>query len=268
MTLTKKLRSKLIGIKEKSSKNIYKEESLEKVTPKEIKRTPAHKKAKKIAKDLRKENPDYTYIREIFRYLRRELSIDPPTKPTKIPSVPTAEEIQKYYEVAWKSRNMTHLILMKTLLYTGVRVSEVIGIKIEHVDFDRCQIKIIKRNNKKERLVPFPVSFKELLAMHVDSIKIKKGIYLFESRLGKPYTDRGVRKILAIYTKEAGMEHSISPRKLRHFLFTWMKKQGIEDAFIQSYSGHDARQSLEIYSKLSINEGQEAYNDVINKFPV
>jgi len=70
------------------------------------------------------------------------------------------------------------------------------------------------------------------------------------------------------YTREAGMEHSMSPHKLRHFLFTWLKKQGVEDALIQPYSGHESRKSLEIYSKLSIGDAQEEYESIIGKFPV
>ena len=65
------------------------------------------------------------------------------------------------------------------------------------------------------------------------------------------------------YTKEAGIEHSISPHKLRHFLFTWMKKKGVDDALIQPYSGHDSRQSLEIYSKLSLGDCQPEYEKKI-----
>lgn len=235
-----------------------------------IQRTSPLKKAKKIAKDLRKESPDYTYLREIFRYLRKELNISSSAPPqyNKLPDVPTEEEIQRYYEAVWKSQNMKHVILIKTLLYTGVRVSELIDIKIDDIDLQKCQIKITKKTNKKERIVPFPNLFKETLAMQILSIKLKKGIYLFESSWKKPYSDRTIRKILSIYTKKAGMNHAISPRKLRHFLFTWMKKQGMEDAFLQSYSGHDKKQSLEIYTKLSIKESQEAYNDVIGKFPV
>ena len=91
---------------------------------------------------------------------------------------------------------------------------------------------------------------------------------MFESSWKKPYTDRGIRKILAQYSKTAGMEHSISPHKLRHFLFTWLKKQGIDDALIQPYSGHESRKSLEIYSKLSIGDAQTAYNAIVNKFPI
>jgi integrase/recombinase XerD len=60
----------------------------------------------------------------------------------------------------------------------------------------------------------------------------------------------------------------MSPHKLRHFLLTWLKKQGIDDALIQPYSGHESRQSLEIYSNLAITEAQKEYNGVISQFPV
>jgi len=91
---------------------------------------------------------------------------------------------------------------------------------------------------------------------------------LFESNRKTLFTTRGIRKILAEYAVEAGMSRSISPHKLRHFLFTWLKKQGVDDALIQPYSGHETRQSLEIYSKLSLTNAQEAYNGKIDKFPV
>ncbi|AET61249.1 phage integrase [Paenibacillus terrae HPL-003] len=61
---------------------------------------------------------------------------------------------------------------------------------------------------------------------------------------------------------------NLSPHKLRHFLLTWLKKQGIDDALIQPYSGHEIRKSLEIYSKLTITDAQQEYNEVINKFPI
>ncbi len=70
------------------------------------------------------------------------------------------------------------------------------------------------------------------------------------------------------YTQAAGIESSVPPHKLRHFLLTWLKKPGIDDALIQPYSGHESRQSLEIYSRLSIKEAQQEYNENIGKFPV
>ena len=66
----------------------------------------------------------------------------------------------------------------------------------------------------------------------------------------------------------AGLNHSISPHQLRHFLLTWLKKQGIDDALIQPYSGHSSRRSLEVYSRLSLNEAQSVYDSVRPKFPL
>ncbi len=235
-------------------------------------RTPAQQKARQLAKDLHKENPDYVYLRELFRHLRKELNISPERiHPEKLPRVPTDKEIQQYYEAVWQARNMKHVVLIKTMLYTGAKVSEVINMKIDDINFDHCQIRIPgnKNKGKKDRIVPFPVSFKEIFAMHADAIKKKrKSEYLFSSTWGKPYSDRAIRKILSTYTLMAGIDYSISPSKLRHFLFTWLKKQGTEDAFIQAYSGHEKIQSIEIYRKLSKEEGQEAYNNVIEKFPI
>lgn len=74
--------------------------------------------------------------------------------------------------------------------------------------------------------------------------------------------------MLERYTAEAGLEHNISPHKLRHYLLTWLKKQGIDDALIQPYSGHASRQSLEVYSRLALGDAQAEYNKVINRFPI
>ncbi len=84
--------------------------------------------------------------------------------------------------------------------------------------------------------MPFPAAFKETLALHIDAQRRAGAAYLFESSWKKPYSDRGVRKILARSTQAAGITASISPHKLRHFLFTWLKTQGIDDALIQPYT--------------------------------
>lgn len=232
-------------------------------------RTPVREKAKYFVKHLKGENPDYNYLRELFRHIRKELDVKVDHHlPKKLPYVPTEEEVSKYYQAVWKSRNMKHIVIIKTLLYTGVRVSELIKIKISDINLDACQIRVIQGKGKKDRIVPFPNSFMETLAMHIEHGKKNKATYLFESSWKKSYSDRGIRKILMNYTKKAGIENSISPHKLRHFLFTWMKTKGVDDALIQPYSGHASRQSLEIYSKLSLSDCQPEYEKKIKNFPV
>src|SRR5699024_11960819 len=102
--------------------------------------------------------------------------------------------------------------------------------------------------------------FRELLAMHMETMRKENARYLFESNWKKKYTDRGVRKILAKYSEEAGLSQYLSPHRLRHFLLTWLKKQGIGDAFIHPYSGHECRKFLELYSSLSLSVNQDKYN--------
>lgn len=93
-------------------------------------------------------------------------------------------------------------------------------------------------------------------------------MYIFESSRPRKYSDRGVRKMLACCAAGAGITRSMSPHQVRCFLFTWLKKQGIDDALIQPYSGLESRESLEIYSQLSIAEAQQHYNQVMGKFPI
>jgi len=234
----------------------------------EIKRTPAKKKAKQLAKYLRVERPNYDYLKSIFKHLRDELDVKVTKAPKKLPDVPTEDEIERYYKAVWKSQNFSDMVIIKTFLYTGIRVSELVNVKLEDVDYDRCQIRINRGKGNKDRIVPFPKPFKEVLAMHANNMASKNAVYLFESNWKRKYTDRGVRKILAKYADKADIKRNISPHRLRHFLLTWLKKQGIDDSFIQPYSGHATRLSLEVYSKLSINEAQEKYDEVINKFPI
>ena len=237
-----------------------------------IERTTAQKKAKELSKFLREENPDYDYLKNVFKYLRKELEIEVVSKNKKLPYVPTEDELKKFYDIIWASDKHQDVIILKTFLYTGIRVSELINVKLTDVDFRNCQIRISEGKGNKDRMVPFPDTFRERLSMHCklntsNDIKYKR-TYLFESSWKKKYTDRGIRKILAKYSKEAGFERNISPHKLRHFLFTWLKRNGIDDALIQPYSGHESRKSLEIYSKLSITDAQNEYNSVIKNFPI
>jgi integrase/recombinase XerD len=228
----------------------------------------AKKKARELAKYLREEHPDYAYLKTLFYHLRQELEIAVPQQPKKLPYVPSEEDIRRYYEVVWQSKHFSDLVLVKTLLYTGVRVSELVNLKLSEVDLERCQLRINQGKGGGDRVVPFPVAFKEVLGMHVANLAKTQATYLFESRQKHKYSERGVRRLIERYGQAAGLAHPMSPHQLRHFLLTWLKKQGIDDALIQPYSGHSSRQSLEIYSHLAIGDAQREYEAVMGKFPV
>jgi len=181
-------------------------------------RTPARKKAKELAKSLRSEQPDYPYLKSLFRELRKELDIDIPRTGTRLPEVPSEEEIRRFYKAVWKARKFADMVLIKTLFYTGVRISELVNMLLSDVDLERCQIRVNQGKGDKDRLVPFPLAFRELLGMHMQQMKDRSATYVFESSRRRKYSDRGVRKMLARYAAAAGITRSMSPHKWRHFL--------------------------------------------------
>jgi integrase/recombinase XerD len=231
-------------------------------------RTPAKRKARELAKHLRGERPDYAYLKEVFRHLRAELEVPVTTTTKKLPFVPTEQQMRAFYTEVWRGGRSGDIVLIRTFMYTGARVAELVRIRITDVDLDNCRIRITDGKGGKDRYVPFPQPFATVLKVHIDGQRGKGAVYLFESSWKRPYSDRGVRKILARYCAAAGIEQSISPHKLRHFLFTWLKTQGVDDAHIQPYSGHAPRASLEIYSRMSLATAQASYDQVIDQFPV
>lgn len=231
-------------------------------------RTPVRKLAAEIASRLRKEKPDYDYLRELFRHLRKELDVRVVRKSKKLPYIPSDDEIRAFHETVWKSRNVRNLIIFKTFLYTGVRVGELVKIRIDDVDLDQCRIRIRNEREDKERFVPYPEPFGLALAVHAKAMRKDGAEFLFESNRRKPYAERGIRRVFETYSEKAGLKHPISPQRIRHFLIAWMKKQGMEDAKLITFSGHAGRQSFDIYSKWAKEQAKEEYDEAIKKFPV
>jgi integrase/recombinase XerD len=141
-------------------------------------RTPAKRKARQLAKYLRSERPDYAYLKEVFRHLRDELGVEVTTTPAKLPHVATEAEIRRYYQTVWTARRSGDIVLIRTLLYTGVRVAELVAIRINEVDLDTCRIRITQGKGGKDRYVPFTTSFKETLALHIGAAQDKAATFL------------------------------------------------------------------------------------------
>lgn len=231
-------------------------------------RTAPKKMAKTLAKHLRDERPDYDYLKAVFKELRKELNVDVARQSKKLPLVPTSDQLAKFYEAVWSSKNFPEMVMVRLFLYTGIRVSELINIKLNDVDFNLFRIRINNGKGGKDRYVPFPKSFKELLAVHVNTMQSRNALYLFESNRKTKYTDRGVRKIIEKHSQKADIGFNFSPHKFRHYFLTWLKLNNIDDALIQPYSGHESRKSLEVYSKIAISDAQKEYDKIIINFPV
>lgn len=90
-------------------------------------------------------------------------------------------------------------MLIKTLFYTGVRVAGLVAIRIDDVDLDAGRIRITWGKGGKDRVVPFPSTFRETLALHISDRRKVGGQHLSESSWKQPCSTRGIRALLARY---------------------------------------------------------------------
>ena len=107
-----------------------------------MERIPPMEMAKKIARQLRRQRPDYRYLSKVFQYTRQLLGVVPNKKEKRLPQLLTDEELAAFYQAVFSARNPTHVVMIKLLIFTGVRNRELAQIRLEDVDLDGLQIHI------------------------------------------------------------------------------------------------------------------------------
>lgn len=156
--------------------------------------------------------------------------------------------------------------MLKLLLYTAVRVSELVNIRVSDVDLDACKMFINNGKGNKDRYILFPSSFRLALKTYLDARP--DNAYLFESRLNQPYTTRRIQQIVRQYTDQSGLKRAVHPHLLRHQMLTFLTTQGIADAKIQLISGHESRKSLELYQHLSLESVEHEYQQAVQRLGI
>lgn len=234
-----------------------------------MKRVPPKEMADRVIRLLRKQHPDSNYIKKVFQYVREALSVKGGSVQIKrLPELMTEEELKRFYTVVWNSFNRTHVIMLKLMLFTGVRSSELVNIKIDDVDISQTRIRIEQGKGSKDRYVLFPPYFRGELAQYISIQKEKNAVYLFESNRVTKYTTRWIREIVKKYAKKAGISKRIHPHLFRHQILTYLTSKGIVDAKIQLVSGHKNRESLSIYQDLSLADIEKEYWAAMKDFPI
>lgn len=231
-------------------------------------RLPPKAMAKKLARVLRSQHPDYHYLKKVFQHTRELLEVEPSRQPKRLPELLTDAELVALYEAIWQARQLTHLVMLKLLLFTGIRNAELVGLRMTDVDLHACHLRITQGKGHKDRYVLFPTSFRGELAQYVERQREQGATYLFESNRRQPYSTRRLRQIVKQYAQVAGIEKRVYPHLLRHQLITYLTKRGIISPKLQILSGHAAEQSLAIYRELALSDVVEEYEAAMQNFPV
>jgi integrase/recombinase XerD len=180
----------------------------------------------------------------------------------------TEDELNRYFKAIWHASNRSHMVMLKLILFTGIRNEELVNLTLNDVDLDSMRIRISHGNGDKDRYVLFPPYFHDELAQYISIQKEKGAVYLFESNRMSKFTTRSIRVIVKKYAKKAGITKRIHPHLFRHQILTYLTSKGIVDAKIQIISGHKNRESLSVYQDLSLAEFDKEYWDAMKDFPI
>jgi integrase/recombinase XerC len=156
--------------------------------------------------------------------------------------------------------------IMETLYGTGVRVSELVALNIEDVDF-LGEVLHIRGKGKKERISPIGSSalqsiqhYMEFRNRRAQSNGNFDSKVLFVNKHGKRLSTRSVRRKMDKYLKMAGLDPSISPHTLRHSFATHMLNNGADLRSVQELLGHQSLSTTQIYTHLTTKRLKEVYN--------
>ena len=123
----------------------------------------------------------------------------------------TDAELVTFYETIWQARQLTHVVMLKLLLFTGIRNVELVRLRLTDVDLQTCQLRISQGKGHKDRYVLFPTSFRGELAQYLERQRTQSARYLFESNRCRPYSTRRIRQIVKHYARAAGIEKRVYP---------------------------------------------------------
>lgn len=223
-------------------------------------------KKNSISKNLSSLRSFYKFLTEEKVILNNPFkNISNPKKDKKLPDFLNYEEINKLFDSADTTTplGLRNRCILELLYDTGIRVSELVNLKINDIEFDKKIINILGKG-KKERIVYYGDYLQEVLGKYInDSRKYllnnKLSEYLILNNNGSKITTRGVEYIIDKMLNEAAIKHKISPHVLRHTFATHMLNGGADIKSIQQLLGHESLSTTGIYTHITNDVLRQEY---------
>ena len=176
------------------------------------------------------------YYEQVLKYDKIFVEIPRPKKPYLLPKVLGEQEIGRLFKAL---ENKKHKAILFTAYSAGLRVSEVVKLKLTDIDSDRMQIFVQNAKGKKDRYVMLSVVLLDILRKYLQQCKPRPSIYLFEGNvIGKPMSSRNAQDIFLNARKRAGIKKELSFHSLRHSFATHLLEKGVDIKYIKDLLGH------------------------------
>lgn len=212
-------------------------------------------------------------LRNFYNYLLKKEYINfnyfslykNPHKDTNLPKYVKEDDIDKMFAIpdTRKPLGQRNLCIIRMLYSTGVRVSELVNIKIKDINIKDRTIKILGKGSK-ERIVVFGNNTEKVLEEYLKQgrtiLNIKNNEYLFLNNQGNKLSDRYVRIIIDDTIKKASIKMHVHPHMLRHTFATSMLNNGADLVSVQDLLGHSSLDTTSIYTHVSEDLIKEIYN--------
>ena len=174
-----------------------------------------------------------------------------PKTPRKLPVFLTSSELGNLFEAPDKTTTMgiRDYAILVTLSFTGVRLSEIVGLKINDMNFTAGANFRVLGKGRKERILPLNDVVVDALQNWLAVRPSSDDPNVFLNRFDKKMTGRSIENIVEKYVKLAGLSHiKISPHKLRHTFATLLHMKDVDLLEIQALMGHASITSTQIYT--------------------
>lgn len=172
-----------------------------------------------------------------------------PKKPDQLPKLLNAEELRKLFNAL---TNKKHKAMLFTAYSAGLRVSEIVNLKISHIDSTQMQIFIERAKGKKDRYVNLSPVLLDILRTYIKGYQPKPRKYLFESEQTlDAYPTRTIQQIFTNAKNKAGIQKEVGIHSLRHSFATHLLDKGTDIRFIKDLLGHFDIKTTERYLHVS-----------------
>ena len=202
-------------------------------------------------------------LRSFFKYLKNEnkiknnpfILIENPKLDKTLPKFLYYEDLEKLlnYPDLNTDVGIRDALILELLYVTGIRVSELVNIKLKDINYDEKKIKILGKGNK-ERMVMYGSKCEDLLNKY---LKIRNNFlkenndYLLLGVKGKKINDRIIRKMITEIVEKLNLNQTVSPHTLRHTYATHMLNEGADLRSVQELLGHENLQTTTIYTHVT-----------------